>query len=154
MRDELLAIIILGDFILVGWVLWIVARRLEQKARLRAELHTKMVERFGTVQELSEFINTEGGRRFIESYSMRPASPLLRILRTVQAGVVCLILGVGMFVLAAVTGRSVALVPTVILTSLGLGLLASAGLAYRLSRAWGLTSKAAADAGRERLPQT
>ena len=78
-----------------GLVIWVVAGRLQERARLRMELQVRMLERFASPAELKDFLESEGGRRLLGALSPRQTvAP--RMLLAVQAGAVITILGIGL----------------------------------------------------------
>jgi hypothetical protein len=119
--------------------------RSRQQTRLTSEFQQKLLDRIGSAQELGAFLSSAGGARMLASLSpMRAAGgPHTRILRALQAGVVLLALGAGLFLYIAMRALSmdtedgVAMVAT-IATALGVGLLAAAAASYRLSQRMGL----------------
>jgi hypothetical protein len=138
MDEMLVPIAVAGEFALIAIVVWVVARRAEQKARLRAELQMKVLDKFNTVRELEEFLKTDLGRRFLISYSPPARPPLARVALTIQIGVgACVVAVCGLILGAIVQEREVLAVGLVALT-IGLALLAAAFVGRRLIRAWGL----------------
>ena len=127
------ATITLGQMALFGLVIWVVAGRMQERARWRMEMKARLLERFSSPAELREFLESEGGRRLMGSLSAgQTTAP--RLLLAVQAGVVLTALGGGLVIsgdrdLDTAGGAVVAL---------GLGLLASALVSWVLARLWGL----------------
>lgn len=138
--DVMVLVAIVGQFVLVGLILLIVFRRLEQKAALRAQLELKLIERFGSAKELEDFLATDAGRRLLGGHSRHGGAPLGRIVGTVQVGVALVVLGVGVMVLATFLGSKAPLAAGIIVLAIGIGLLAAAAVGRRLVRAWGLDS--------------
>jgi hypothetical protein len=121
--------------------------RSRQQARLTSEFHQKLLDRVGSAQELSELLNSEGGARLLATMSPSGARQTggvpFRILRALQAGLVLLALGIGLFIFAgsralSLEGADVVTMIATIATALGVGLLASAAASYVLSRRMGL----------------
>lgn len=152
-------IIVPAFFLMVGWVVYVVVDgfRRRQQLRLATEFHGKLLDRIGSAKEFGEFLNTSGGAQFLDSLTIeREGGPHLRILRALQTGLVCLALGVGLFLLIGSTTLTFGDVPgapapefrgdeedgiavvATIFTSIGVGLLLSAGAAYGLSKRLGL----------------
>jgi hypothetical protein len=135
MRDLIVPFAVVGEFALIGLVIWIFARRQEQSARIRAELQLKLLERFTSVRELEEFLQTEAGRRLLPAASGRG---LARVALTAQIGVAICVLAVGIITAAAFLGVKGMFAAGLMVMTAGLGLLAAAFLGHRLVRAWGL----------------
>src|SRR5262245_20001882 len=80
----------------VAFVIWLVVRRFQDKARLRMEMQVKLIERCSSAEELERFLASEGGRRLMDNLSPgRASSPAWTIVATVQVGVVSLVVGLG-----------------------------------------------------------
>jgi hypothetical protein len=128
-----IAAIAIAQIALLGLVIWVVAARMQDRARLRIEMQARMLERFSSPTELREFLESDGGRRLLGSLSPRQmVAP--RLLLTVQAGVVLAILGAGL----QITGEYDLQPPGIAVVALGLGLIASAVVSGVLAWFWGL----------------
>lgn len=136
--DVMVLIAVAGQFALAGMIVFIVAHRLEQKAALHAQLELKLVERFSTAKELEEFLSTEAGRRLLGGRSRHGGSPLAKIAGTMQVGVALVVVGLGVLVIAMLSGRDFVLASAVLVLALGFGLLAASALGRRLVKAWDL----------------
>ena len=130
-------------------------RRWHRISKMNSEVHNKILDRFGSNEELLAYIDSPPGRRFLEAtpiaQSAPPArsvgAPFGRILLSVQVGIILLALGVGFLI---ISGRAIEEVQPV-LTSLavlgfclGVGAIASGAASYALSRKLGLLQDAPA----------
>jgi hypothetical protein len=121
-------------------------RRWSKAAAVQSEIHAKLLERFGSSQEMLAYMQTEAGRRFLESGTLavdtlpaRTPPVLARILASVQVGIVLLAVGTGLLWLWASAGADKALlVLGTLVTALGLGFLLSAAASWGMSRRLGL----------------
>jgi hypothetical protein len=146
---------------IVGAVLWLLRVLMENRRwgrilKLQSEVHTKLLDRFGTSQELLTYMNTEAGRRFLESspiptgFGPGPQAKLslTRVLTPLQLGVVITLLGTG-FLLLRDNPHLDAQGPFLVLGTLGLmlgiGFIISAGLSYLLARHMGLLPQSTAE---------
>lgn len=122
-------------------------RRWSRLSKVQTEVHTKLLDRFQSNQELLAYIETPAGRRFLESAPIAMDSPraigapIGRILWSAQAGAVLTVLGLGIIVVSSRALEEIA--PPLaafgaVVISLGLGFLISAVLAYALTRRFGL----------------
>ena len=142
-------IIVPSLFFMIGYVVWVLANTWSRRSRLKlvTEFHSKLLDKLGSVRDFGEFVQTEGGARFMADLGAEPASiggPYERILRAAQLGIVLLCLGVGLLLLSflspTLAGRvqeSFNAFGTVTL-SLGVGFIISAVASYRLSGKLGL----------------
>jgi hypothetical protein len=139
--------ITLGLWWMIAHIVSVVAdsRRRRESVKTFTEFYSRMFERFGSGGELTQFLQTEGGRDFLASMSLdrTAASPKDRILRATQTGLVLACLGAG-FLLAGplfVTdpdGRSAMGVIGLVGFAGGVGYLLSSRAALKLSSRWGM----------------
>jgi hypothetical protein len=135
-------------------ILWLIRtivenRRWNRVAAIQTEVHTKLLEKMSSSQELLSYMDTEAGKRFLESSPFeiesrsRPTFPLGRILLSAQVGVVILIAGAAVIWLQdrmPDDAQPLLLFGTLGM-AVGIGLLISSGLAYTMSKHLGLTSE-------------
>lgn len=123
-------------------------RRWSRIFKLQTDVHSKLLERFGTSQEVLTYMSTDAGRRFLEATPIavgldrqQPVpSPVARVLTPLQIGVVLTLLGLGLIFLRHSIPDGDApllLVGTVVLMP-GLGFIISAGITWILARRLGL----------------
>jgi len=123
-------------------------RRWNRIFKLQSDMHGKLIERFGTSQEVLTYMSTEAGKRFLEATPIavgfepqQPVpSPVARVLTPLQIGVVMTLLGIGLIFLRHSIPDGDApllLVGTVVLMP-GLGFIISAGITWVLARHLGL----------------
>jgi hypothetical protein len=134
-------------------LLWLTSVLLENRRwnrifKLQTDVHNRLIERFGTSQEVLTYMNTESGKRFLEATPIATGidrrepvpSPVARVLTPLQIGIVMSLLGVGLISLRhSITGGNNALLVlgTVVLMP-GLGFIISAGITWVLARHLGL----------------
>lgn len=140
----------LGFFSMIAWIVFVVADSSRRKERLKAftEFHSKLIERMGSSSEFATFLQSDGGRRFLDSLSVEKGHPANRILTAVQTGLVLAALGVG-FLLAGETAVRVQdwdvngfKVTGIIFASVGVGFLLSAVSSYVLAKSMGVLTQA------------
>lgn len=145
--------------LLVVWTLaWLVQtvlnhRRWVRMSRVQTDVHNKLLDRFGSTNEVLTYVQTAAGRRFLEAAPIPAeqaggrsvAAPLSRILWSVQAGIV---LVVGGFGLQFVSGRVTPVMAEglwtmgVLATAFGLGFVGAGFFSYVMSRRLGLLDPA------------
>ena len=143
MHDEVVLFPIF--FSLIGFVVWTIFSTIRRykTAKLQAGLQTKLLEKFGSSQDLLAYIQSDAGKRFLESLTMEQRTPYGRILGAAQASVVLILLAIALlFLRGRVSGGEDAfLVFGTILLSLGVGFGLSAALSYYLSKSFGLLTE-------------
>lgn len=148
--DQNVAISIVMPTLIVGcsFVLWTIFSTIRRYkiARLQADIQSKLVDKFGTTQDLIAYTGTETGREFLRSLSLDERSPYDRIIAAVQAGIVSFFLGVALLFLRSRIsgGEQVLLVFGTIFSTLGIGFVLAAGASYSLSKSFGLLNQASA----------
>jgi hypothetical protein len=142
MGDLVAVLAPLGFFGMIGWIVHVIVdgRRRRERLKVFTEFHTRLLDRIGSTREFGEFLQTDGGTRFLETLSLEGSAPKLRILRSIQAGIVLLALGVGLLMLGRMyqwDEEGFTVMGTIAL-SLAVGFLASSAVSYRLSKSMGL----------------
>ena len=105
-----------GPFVIflavAGALLWLVRTLMEHRRwtrtfRLQTEVHGRLIERFGTSQELLTYMQTEAGSRFLKAAPI-PVNPeqsqalpnaVARILTSLQVGAILTLLGLGFYLM-------------------------------------------------------
>lgn len=137
----------------LGALLWLIQVLLENRRwgrifTLQRDVHGKLIERFGTSQEVVTYMGTDAGKRFLEATPISVGldrgapvpSPVAKVLTPLQIGIVMSLLGAGLLGLRhSVQDASSALtvVGTVILMP-GIGFIISAGVTWFLAQHLGL----------------
>ena len=139
--------------VVVSLLVWLVRaaidhRRWLRQSRVQTEVHTKLMDRLTSNEDLLAYIQSPVGRRFLESAPIaldgepRPTSaPVSRILWSLQAGIVLIALGVGFWFARQNVLPEVAdgfYVLGVIAIALGAGFAVSAFASYFISTRLGL----------------
>jgi len=139
--------------VVTGALLWILKvilenRRWSKIAKVQSEAHAKLLEKFATNQELLTYMQTEAGKRFLESAPIpidleqrpRMSAPFGRILWSVQLGFILALAGMGLIYVrgyAPDAAEGLLVFGTLALT-LGLGFVLSAIVSFGLSKHLGL----------------
>ncbi|HMD95737.1 MAG TPA: hypothetical protein VKM93_00185 [Terriglobia bacterium] len=136
------------------WILKVILenRRWGKMAKVQSEAHAKLLEKFATNQELLAYMQTEAGKRFLESAPIpvdleqrpRMSAPFGRILWSVQLGFILALAGLGLIYVrgyAPDVAEELLVFGTLALT-LGLGFVLSALVSFGLSKHLGLLTNA------------
>jgi hypothetical protein len=140
-----------------GALLWLIRlfvdnRRWSRIFKLQTEVHGRLIDKFGSNQELLVYMGTEAGRRFLEAApiplnfeqdsgaSQRMPSAVARVLLPLQIGIVMTLLGIGFNSLRG-AGPDMD-VPMRVLGTLvlmpGIGFILSAGVSWLLAGRLGM----------------
>lgn len=117
----------------------LVNRRLREESRSRLELHARMIDRFGTAEEIVRYLESDAGSKLLSGGGANAAEPRRRVLDSLHLGLLVLAGSVGLLVARGVSDpvvseamRSFGLVGIL----LGAGFLASAALTWKLGESW------------------
>jgi len=146
--------------VILSALLWLLRvllenRRWSRMVKLQTEVHGKLLDRFANNQELLTYMNTDAGKRFLESapvaVGLEPGAQarmsLTRVLLPLQLGVVLTLVGIGLLLMRnsiPSEGQTAMLFFGTLGLMLGIGFIISAGLAYLLAKRLGLLPEKAA----------
>ena len=127
-------------------------RRWNRVFRLQTDVHGKLIDRFGSSQEILTYMQTDAGKRFLEAAPIsvdiqqeeRWPAVLQRILMPLTAGIVLTLLGAGLlFLRHSVIGAETALLLFGVVALMpGLGCIIAAGITWVLAQRLGLMPSA------------
>ena len=142
-EDIVIVPVIFGAFSFMFWTIFSTIRRFKI-ARLQADVQARLVEKFGTTQDLLAYVQTDAGKQFLEALSVERTSPYWRIIGAVQAGIVMFLFGLALlFLRGRVSGADEGfLVFGTIFVTLGVGFAISSAVSYSLSKSFGLLNGA------------
>jgi hypothetical protein len=151
--------VLLGIGIVAFALIWILRtlveyRRWYRVSKVQTDVHTKLMDRFTTNEDLMAYIQSPAGQRFLESAPIATegpvraiGAPVSRILWSLQAGIVLAVAGLGILFVSGQVIEELAQ-PIfglgVLVLALGTGFVVSAGASYVLSRRLGLLQPPAA----------
>lgn len=147
----------IGVFVIISSVIsffvWVVRtiidhRRWLRLSKIQVDVHTKVLDRLSSHDDLLAYIQSPSGRRFLDSAPIevggaaRPSTAALtRVMWSLQAGIVLCAVGLGFWVLGRTAlseaAQGLSIISTLALT-LGLGFIVSAGASYAISTRHGL----------------
>jgi hypothetical protein len=147
MQSEI--IIVPSLFFMIGYIVWVIVDgyRRRQQTRVFTEFHSKLLDRIGSAKEFAEFFSSDAGDRFLTALSnSEGAAPQLRILRSLQTGLILLALGIGLFMLTNERNFELdtmdgLMVTATAATAIGAALVVSTGMSYVLSKRMGLIDR-------------
>ena len=137
-------------------VLWLLKglidhRRWLRVSKIQTDVHSKLLDRFASSEELLAYMKTPAGARFLESAPIAldagqsrssVSAPVNRILWSVQAGIVLLLAGLALLVARNWTAfeevRMMLAMMGTIGAFIGIGFIVSAGAAWVMSKRLGL----------------
>ena len=148
MVPMIVVIAIFGALVLITRFIF-ESRRWSRTFKMQSEVHSRLIDKFSTSQELAAYMETEAGRRFLEAApistgaSAGPFVPnvVARVLTPLQIGFVMVLLGIGFLLLRNVgdkdTAESMLITGTIMLMP-GIGFILSAGATWAVAHRLGL----------------
>jgi hypothetical protein len=143
--EPVIAIIPIGFFVMVAFIVYIIARTKARQVELQTQVQARLVDRFSTAPEFVDFLHSQEGKQFLGGVETLPKlNASDRILRGVRTGIITTFLGLGFLglCLSREVGNDGFLIAGGVLTAIGIGNFISTYVSLRLSRAWGLMGPA------------
>ena len=146
-----------GFGIAIGLLTWLIRtfldyRRWNRLSRVQTEVHTRLLDRFSSNEELMAYIATPAGSKFLQSAPISldtggrsMGAPLNRIMWSLQAGLVLCAAGAGLMLASSRVGEDAYLpleVMGILAVALGVGFAVSAAVSFLLSHKMGLLDPA------------
>jgi len=149
--DRLAPIIILPLlFLALVWIvrLFVESRRWSRTLKVQSEIHTRLIDKFSSSQDLAAYMQTEAGKSFLEAspgaidtgVGIRMPNAVARILTPLSAGIILVLSGIGLYLLRH-AGPDMELGMTVLGTVAlmpGVGFILSAGATWVVAQRLGL----------------
>jgi len=125
-------------FALIGWLIWSILEWF--RMRNKSQLQNKILEKFTTVQEFNDFIQSEEGNKFLKFISYNGFAPRQKILSSLSRGIIISFIGVSLILIGQIFPGEMKyfLAFGIIFIALGLGFLVSTFISYTLSKKWGI----------------
>ncbi len=120
-------------------------RRWSKVLQLQLDTHNKLMERLSGSDQFLNYINSDAGRRFLETAStpVTVSNPIARVLTPLQFGIVLTLVGSGSLLLrrSVPEAQSALLVFGMLVLMLGLGLIISSAISFALALHLGLFAR-------------
>jgi len=125
-------------FAMVVLLVWIGNKTKNARIQEQAELRKRLLDKFATGQELTEFLATPQGQYFLKDQEINAAqrSPKGRIIYAIGGGIVLVMLGIAFFLL--MHREQEMIYPGILIMALGVGLLLASAISLYLYKKWNL----------------
>lgn len=134
---------VISTFTMIVLVVWFIARTKQRKARYRADVQAKLIDKFNNAPELAEFLSSPAGREFIGTvHEPVKASAHDRIFGGIKWSLIVTFFGIGFLIPYLAGVDSGFIIPAALFITVGVGWAIATFLTYRLSRSWGLVKEA------------
>jgi hypothetical protein len=140
--DNLEFLIPISMFAMVGWIVYVGVTngRRQKQLKVTTDFHAKILDKMGSAKDLGEFMETDGGKRFLSSLTVEGPSAKTRIVRGAENAVIFLSVGIAFLLLAKWLPdehHGLAIIGTLI-TACGTGFAISCVVSGVMSKAFGL----------------
>lgn len=136
-----------------GWIAWTIFSTIRRYkiAKLQADVQTKLLDKFSSSQELLTYVDSDAGKRLLDSLAVeqqRTGSPHARIIGALQAGVILIVFGLGLASMSSTEpGQHGFFISGALTFALGVGFSLAGAVSYYLSKSFGLLEKPGARQG-------
>jgi hypothetical protein len=137
--DDMVMIAILPLTILFwAWVVWAILEW--RKMRHKSQLQSKIVDKFQSVQEFNEFLQSEQGNKFLNFLKFNGLAPKEKLLSSLSKGVILITLGIALILVGQIFPEEMKyfIAFGIVFVALGSGFLISTFISYTLSKKWGI----------------
>ena len=129
-------------FAMIGWIVYIVATNGRRQKQLKAmtDFHAKILDKMGSTKDFGEFLETDGGKRFMNSLAVEGPSAKTRIIRGAENGLIFLSVGIAFMLLGKwfpEEHNGMTIIGTLIVAC-GIGFLISCASSFVMSKSFGL----------------
>ena len=134
---DIISAIILGIFILVGWLSYIRYLRYQFNANNANARFNSLLDKLGNRDEFLEFLQSSKGLEFVAALNSATTSTKVPILVMISSGIIFLAVGSGALFLSAFIEEDF-IYGAIMMSSIGIGFLLASLASLRLSRKWGI----------------
>lgn len=121
--------------VMVVFIVALVTKSRERRLDAQMQMQTRLIDRFGSSNELATFLQSPAGRQFVTGVSTVPKMfARERIVAAFTRAIILTSVGVAFVVIALIENDSDWYVPASIVFSLGLGYLIAAVVTWRFSQ--------------------
>lgn len=139
--DWWITVIVVSQFAFVAFLIAIAVNYRQKTLQRRSEERLRVLERFKSGQELSDFLATERGRQFIELFAVKEGNPSRTIIAGISLALILVFMGAAFLLLSGLDAQDLGveyMVAAVIIIAAALGILAASVVSLRLARKLGL----------------
>ena len=146
MNPSLVALIAVNSAF-TAFILWLIAYYALRKSQQKLEERLRVLERLEG-EDLTQFLESERGKGFLDQFSRRQSHPLKIVVAATAFGIVLIFVGLaflGFVWLNIWNDRDTFLIPGLLCSIGGVGVLVAASVSNWLSRRWGLVPPKTSD---------
>ena len=121
-----------------AWVVWAILEW--RKTRHKSQLQNKIVDKFQSVQEFNDFLQSKEGNKFLNFLKFSGLAPKEKLLSSLTKGVILITLGIALILVGQIFTEEMKyfIAFGIVSIALGVGFLISMFISYTLSKKWGI----------------
>ena len=121
-----------------AWVVWAILDW--RKTRHKSQLQNKIVDKFQSVQEFNDFLQSQEGNKFLNFIKFNGLAPREKLLSSLSKGVILVTLGIALILVGQIFTEEMKyfIAFGIVFIALGAGFLISTFISYTLSKKWGI----------------
>ena len=139
--DWWIVVIVVSQLAFLAFLIAIAVDYRQKTLQRRSEERLRVLDRFSSGQELSDFLATERGRQFLELFAVKEGSPSRTIIAGVSLALILIFMGAAFLLLSGLDAQDLGveyMVTAVIVIAAALGIFAASVVSLRLARKLGL----------------
>ena len=135
MQESLIALVgMIITFAVFFGVVFLIIRMQQRKHELRAEVQTRLIDKFGSSQELIAFLESSGGREFVQGVQNEKVVIHNRAMAGIRKAIVLSFLGIGLVTIWGISDAEWVSWFGILFLALGVGYVVAAVVSMRLGR--------------------
>jgi len=121
-----------------AWVVWAILEW--RKTRHKSQLQNKIVDKFSSVQEFNDFLQSKEGNKFLNFIKFNGLAPKEKLLSSLSKGVILVTLGIALILVGQIFPDEMKyfIAFGIVFIALGVGFVISMYISYTLSKKWGI----------------
>jgi hypothetical protein len=129
----------LGSFAMVAFIVFLGVNAKNRKAKLQAEVQTRLIDKFSNAPDFVDFLNSDTGKQFLSGIDKMPKLMARdRIVGGISRGVILTLLGLAFIAIWIADSNVGFMYPGFILLGIGIGFFISTLVSLKLSQKFGL----------------
>ena len=124
-----------------AWVVWAILEW--RKTRHKSQLQNKIVDKFQSVQEFNDFLQSKEGNKFLNFVKFSGLAPKEKLLSSLTKGVILITLGIALILVGQIFNEEMKYFTAfgIVSIALGVGFIISMFISYTLSKKWGIMNE-------------
>ena len=126
-------------FLLIGWIVWALVEWRRYKYQMNVQM--KMVDKMGSAADMIQFVDTDGGRKFLETFKKaNEVGTRERMLIAVRRGIILLVVGIAVVLMRNIFPDAIQALSLIggLCSAFGVGYLLATAVSSKLARNWGI----------------